>query len=301
MEITTAFVAVAFLLVGIAVGYLTRRYWAARRLGDVEEKVKKSVAEAETKAKEIIIEAKDKAASFLVDIKNEEKERRKELEAVEARLTRKEETLDKRSEEFQAEEGKIRAREEKIKSGEEALAKKEAEVEARLTKIGGLSAADAREEIIQRVKEDRAQDLAQFVQKMDKENHDEIEKKAGEIITTALQRYSRSHVSEITTTLFPLGDDELKGKIIGREGRNIRALERATGVEFIIDEAPEAIIISSFDPYRREVARLALEWLIKDGRIQPAKIEEAVEEAKSVLTKRTHRDRRGGGARPWHL
>ncbi len=283
----TALIAAVFLLVGIAVGYLVRRFWAARRLGDIEERVKKSVAEAETKAKEIIIEAKDKAASFLVDLKNEEKERRKELESVEARLARKEETLDKRSEEFLAEEGKIRAREDKIKSSEEVLAKKETEAEERLSKIGGLSATEARDEILRRVKEDRAQDLAMLVQKMDKENHDEIEKKAGEIITTALQRYSRSHVSEITTTLFPLHDEELKGKIIGREGRNIRALERATGVEFIIDEAPEAIIISSFDPYRREVARLALEWLIKDGRIQPAKIEEAVEEAKSILTKRT--------------
>ena len=144
-----------------------------------------------------------------------------------------------------------------------------------------------RKRLCDRVKEDRAQDLAQLVQKIDRENREEVEKRASEIITTALQRYARSHVSEITTTLFPLSDEDLKGKIIGREGRNIRALERATGVEFIIDEAPEAIIISSFDPFRREVARLALERLIKDGRIQPAKIEEKVEEAKAELAKRT--------------
>jgi ribonuclease Y len=137
------------------------------------------------------------------------------------------------------------------------------------------------------VKEDRAQDLAQTIQKIDRENREEIEKKAIGIITTALQRYARSHVSDITTTVFPIGDDDMKGKIIGREGRNIRALERATGVEFLVDEVPDGIIISSFDPYRRETARLALEKLVKDGRIQPAKIEEKVEEAKTELVKRT--------------
>ncbi len=265
---------------GIAVGYFVRRYWAASRLGNVEEKIKKDLAEAEAKAKEIVVEAKDKAASLLVDIKSEEKEHRKEIDALESRLLKKEETFEKRSEELSAEEGKLRTREEKLKTGE-------AEVQSQLEKIGKLSAEEAKEEIIRRVKENRAQDLAQLVQKMDREGQDEIEKKTAEVITTALQRYARSHVSEITTTLLPLSDDDLKGKIIGREGRNIRALERATGVEFIIDEAPEAIIISSFDPYRREVARIALERLIKDGRIQPAKIEEKVEEAKTELGKRT--------------
>jgi ribonuclease Y len=280
MPATTALTAGIFLLVGIVGGYFARRYWAANRLGGVEEKIKKDLAETEAKAKEIIIEAKDKAATILVDIKNDEKERRKELDAHEARLVKKEETLDRRSEEFSAVDAKIHDREEKVKLQED-------EIRSRLEKVGGLTAAQAREEVMKKVKEDRSQDLAQLVQKMDRENRDEVEKKAADIITTALQRYARSHVSEITTTLFPLGDEELKGKIIGREGRNIRALERATGVEFIIDEAPEAIIISSFDPYRREVARLALERLIKDGRIQPAKIEEKVEEAKAELTKRT--------------
>jgi len=272
---------------GVAAGYFLRRAFAARKFGDVEERIKKNIAEAEAKAKEIIVEAKDKAASLLVDIKNEEKERRKELEAVGGRLVHKEEALDKRSGELSAAETSIRTREDKLKEQNDALAKKEEEIEARLEKIGGVSADEAREAVMNRVKEDRAQDLAQFTQKMDRENHEEIEKRAAEIVTTALQRYARSHVSEITTTLFPLHDEELKGKIIGREGRNIRALERATGVEFIIDEAPEAIIISSFDPFRREVARMALDKLVKDGRIQPAKIEEKVEEAKEELAKRT--------------
>jgi ribonuclease Y len=153
--------------------------------------------------------------------------------------------------------------------------------------VAGLSVKDAREEILRQAKEDRSQDLAQSIQKIDRENREEIEKKSIEIITTALQRYARSHVADVTTTVFPIVDEDLKGKIIGREGRNIRALERATGVEFLIDEVPDGIIISSFDPYRREIARLALEKLVKDGRIQPAKIEEKVEEAKTELVKRT--------------
>ncbi len=156
-----------------------------------------------------------------------------------------------------------------------------------MEKIGGLSVAEAKEEIMRRAKEDRSNDLAQSIQKIDRENREEVEKRANDIITIALQRYARSHVAEMTTTIFHLEDEELKGKIIGREGRNIRALERATGVEFIIDEAPDGIIISSFDPFRREVARLALERLVKDGRIQPAKIEESVETAKADLAKRT--------------
>ncbi|HVO28651.1 MAG TPA: ribonuclease Y [Candidatus Paceibacterota bacterium] len=287
MQATTAFAAVAFLLIGAAVGYLGRRYWAAKQFGTVEEKIKKDLAEAEAKAKEIVVEAKDKAASLLVEQKNEDKERRKEIDALEAHLLRKEETLDKKAADVDTESARVRAQDEKLKVKEAELAGREGEIGARLEKIGGLSVAQARDEIVRQAKEDRAQDLAQLIQKIDRENRDEVEKRSAEIITTALQRYARSHVAEITTTLFPLADDDLKGKIIGREGRNIRALERATGVEFIIDEAPEAIIISSFDPFRREVARMALEKLVKDGRIQPAKIEEKVEEAKTELAKRT--------------
>jgi ribonuclease Y len=287
MGATTALTAVICLLIGGIVGYLGRQFWADKKFGGVEEKIKKDLADAEARAKEIVIEAKEKASSLLVDLQKEEKDRRKEIDALEAHVLRKEEALDKKSADVSAEESKVRSREDGLKVKEEDLVKREGEVGARLEKIGGLSVGDARAEIVRQAKEDRSQDLAQMIQKIDRENRDQIEKKAAEIITIALQRYARSHVAEITTTVFPLADEELKGKIIGREGRNIRALERATGVEFIIDEAPEAIIISSFDPFRREIARLALEKLIKDGRIQPAKIEEKAEEAKAELAKRT--------------
>ena len=170
---------------------------------------------------------------------------------------------------------------------EKELGELRAKTETELERLSGMSRDEAKQALIEGVRLKYQGDLAQALQKMDQEQHEAIEKKSLGIITTALQRYARSHVAELTTTIFHLGDEELKGKIIGREGRNIRALERATGVEFVIDEAPGAVVISSFDPYRREVARIALEKLVKDGRIQPAKIEEMVEEAKSELQKRT--------------
>src|SRR5581483_11158259 len=170
MSVFTAIIAAAFLVIGIAVGYLVRRFWAAKQFGTVEEKIRKDLAEAETKAKEIIVEAKDKAASLLVDLKNEEKERRKEIDALEAHLLRKEETLDKKSAEIAAETAKVRATEERTKAKEGELAEREKEVSATLEKIAGLSVAQAREEIVRQAKEDRSQDLAQSIQKIDREN-----------------------------------------------------------------------------------------------------------------------------------
>ncbi len=285
--IETALYIVAGLLVGFTIGYLVRRFIAAKQLGSVEDRIRRSAEEAETKAKEIIIEAKEKAASISVETKNEERARRKEIEALESRLMGREESLDKKLTSLSAEEKEVRAKGDALKNREGELQKLETEIQSRLESVGKLTVTEAQEELFKQIKEKRNQDLTKLIEKVDKENREEVEKKAMEVITTALQRYSRSHVSEITTTAFHLADEELKGKIIGREGRNIRALERATGVEFVIDETPDTIIISSFDPYRREIARMALDKLIKDGRIQPAKVEEKVEEAKSELAERT--------------
>lgn len=282
----TAFIA-AGVLFGFAAGYLVRRFWAAKKLDSLEERVRKATEEAGTKAKEILLEAKDKAASILVDFKKEEKERRREIDALEARLNRREDELEKKTAVFQSEEAALRRREDELRAKSEELKNSENIVREKLEKISGLSSEKAKEELFRHIKEQNREDLARLMEKTEKENEEEIEKKSMAIIATALQRYARSHVSEITTTVFPLADEELKGKIIGREGRNIRALERATGVEFIVDEAPESVIISSFDPYRREIARMALDKLIKDGRIQPAKIEEMVETAKEEIVKRT--------------
>ncbi|MBI4094320.1 MAG: ribonuclease Y, partial [Candidatus Liptonbacteria bacterium] len=205
---------------------------------------------------------------------------------LENRLLAREESLEKREEALR-EEGKRAAKQEaEFKARETAITEKGKEAEERLAKIAGLTREEAREALLAQIRETHGQDLAATLQKLQQERRDDIEKQSIAVMTTALQRYARSHVSELTTTVFPLADEELKGKIIGREGRNIRALERETGVEFVIDETPDSIAISSFDPYRREVARLALEKLIKDGRIQPAKIEEKVEEARQELERR---------------
>ncbi len=293
MDNATLLIAVG-LLVGFGVGYIARRSLAAKNLGSVEQKIKKSLEEAEAKAKEVLIEAKEKAAALLIETKTEEKERRKEIEAMENRVLSREQSLDKKLSLISEDEALIRKKEEELRKKEDSIRGKEAELKAseagiqsRLENISKLSAEEAKEKLFEQVREKRSQDLAGLLQKVDKESKDQVEKKSVEIITTALQRYARSHVSEMTTTVFPLANEEFKGKIIGREGRNIRALEQATGVEFVIDETPDAIIISSFDPYRREIARLALDKLIKDGRIQPAKIEEKVEEAKTEIMERT--------------
>lgn len=284
---TNIVLALAGLLVGSALGYVLRRAVVSRKVGSVERQLEEKTREAETSAKEIIVEAKEKAASLLVDAKNEEKEHKAQLHAVESRLLEKEAALEKKSASLSEGEAEVKRKEALLGEREKELAAIKERAELELERVSGLSPEKAKELLIEELKGKYQEDLVKTVQKIEQERKEEIEKKSMEIITTALQRYARSHVSELTTTIFNLSDEDMKGKIIGREGRNIRALERATGVEFVIDEAPGAVVISSFDPYRRETARLALEKLVKDGRIQPAKIEEKVEEAKAELAKRT--------------
>jgi ribonucrease Y len=274
------------LVVGLVAGYIARFIWAKQQRTSAERTFEEKVAAAEARSKEIVVDAKEKAASFLAESERDERERKKQVTALESRLLHREEILDKKLSSLADQEGTLKSKNDVLQRREEEIGTLRAQVTERLEQVGGLTHEAAREELFRQVREKNSQELAQELQKIDTERRDEIEEKALGIITVALQRYARSHVAELTTTLFPLGDEEFKGKIIGREGRNIRALERATGVEFVIDEAPDAIIISSFDPYRREVARLALTKLIKDGRIQPAKIEEKVEEAKQELNKR---------------
>ncbi|TSC82500.1 MAG: uncharacterized protein G01um101420_333 [Parcubacteria group bacterium Gr01-1014_20] len=284
MEIsTTSIIAVVLGLVG---GYLVRHFWASRQSNSIEQKIKDKLVTAEEKSKKLVLEAENKAASLLAEIRKEERDQKTQLSGLETRLLRREEILDKKLLSMGEEESSLKAKSEELKSKEEEVQKIKEQTKGQLEKLSGLSREQAREELLREVKESSSQDLAATLQKIDKERHEQIEKKASEVITIALQRFARSQVAEFTTTIFHLNDEEIKGKIIGREGRNIRTLERATGVEFVIDETPDSIVISSFDPFRREVARLALEKLIKDGRIQPAKIEEKVEEAKQELNKR---------------
>ena len=276
----------AALTIGAVVGYFVRRQFALKQGGSVEKKIKEEIEGAEKKAKDLVLDAETKAANLLAEAKKAERERQTQLSHLENKLSDRQEVIEKRSLALSTNEDELKKKLEDTKKGEEEILQLKKEVETRLESVSGFSREKAREELFAQIKDNYRQDLAQTMQKLSQERQEEIEKKSIGIITVALQRYARSHIAELTTTVFPLADEELKGKIIGREGRNIRALERETGVEFVIDETPDTIIISSFDPFRREVARLALEKLVKDGRIQPVKIEEKVEEARQELNKR---------------
>ncbi|MDD5431086.1 MAG: ribonuclease Y [Candidatus Pacebacteria bacterium] len=276
----------AFLVLGAGVGYFVRQGTLSRKASSAEQKIKSLLEDAESQAKQIVLEAKDKAVSLLEEVKKEEKEQKAQNARIEERLMKKEEFLEKQQ-------GDIGAQKISLENEEKKLATEKAETEElkgkifkELEKVAKLSFDDAKKQLMEKVKQENKEELMEIMQKLEKEKLEDVEKKSLDIITTAIQRYARSHIADATTSAFHLPSEELKGKIIGREGRNIRTLERLTGVEVIVDEMPDSVVLSSFDPLRREVARLALEKLVKDGRIQPARIEEKVEEARQELNKR---------------
>jgi ribonuclease Y len=275
----------ALITLGIIAGWFIRQLIAVRQANSIEQKIRRQIEEAKSKGKEIILEAQNKAAELLEEAKKEEKERKAQLDRVEERLLKKEEFLEKQALDLKSQNEQINSEIEKLKSAKTRLDELKQKTETEIERIAGMTASQARDSLFKEIQEKYREELLSALQKLEKEKKEEVEKKSVEIITSAVQRFARSHVAEITTTVFDLPDEDLKGKIIGREGRNIRTLERLTGVELVIDEAPDSIVISSFDPMRREITRLALEKLIRDGRIQPVKIEEKVEEAKQEISK----------------
>ena len=270
----------------VVLGYFIRQFIVSKQAGSAEEKIKLKLDQSQTHAKEIVLEAKDKASLLLEEVKKEEKEKKSQLTKLEERLFKKEESLEKQFSDIAYQKDSLTKNISEFNAEKNKVAELRTQIMAELEKVANLSIDDAKKQILEKIKKDHNLELSKALQKLEKDRREEIEKKSLNIITTAIQRYSRSHIADITTSVFQLPDEEFKGKIIGREGRNIRALERFTGAEFIVDETPDGVIISSFDPIRREVARLALEKLVKDGRIQPAKIEEKVEEAKQEINKR---------------
>jgi ribonucrease Y len=282
---TSPFLWVALLL-GIAAGYFIRQFVAQKQASSAEQKIKYSLEEAKTQAKELVLDAKEKAAKLLEEVKGEEKSRKSQLEKLEERILKKEESLEKQLADFAAQKLNLESENKKISAEKAEVAELKGEIRNELEKVSSLSFEEAKIQLLAKVKEEYKNDLLVVMNKLENERREDIEKRSLEIITTAIQRYARSHVADVTTTVFQLPNEDLKGKIIGREGRNIKTLERLTGVEIIVDETPDSIILSSFDPLRREIARLTLEKLLKDGRIQPAKIEEKVEESKQEANKR---------------
>lgn len=273
------------LILGGGIGYVVRHVLVSKSADSIEQTIKNRLEESRGRSKEIILEAQEKSAEILEEIKKEERERKAQLDKIEDRLIKKEESLEKQFSDIRSKESSIDSDLKKIAEGKAIVEKLRNDAVLEIQRVSGLSEQEARALLLEDVKKKYQQDLLDYIQKMFKERKEEIEKKTFEILSTVIQRYSRSNVSELTTTSVSLPDEDFKGKIIGKEGRNIRTIEKLTGVELVIDETPDSIVISSFDPVRRETARIALEKLIKDGRIQPAKIEEKVEEAGQEVAK----------------
>ncbi|PKR78689.1 ribonuclease Y [Halalkalibacillus sediminis] len=291
MDITWLIISILLALVGIFVGYFVRKSIAEAKISSAEELAKQIVEEgkrnAESAKREALLEAKDENHKIREEQENDLRERRTEVQKQENRLLQKEETLDRKSETLDKREMTLEKKEESLTEKQQQLNKAESKVEellntqqAELERISGYTQDQARQVILDRVQDEMAHETALIIKDAENKAKEEADKKAKHLLSLAIQRCAAEHVSETTVSVVNLPNDEMKGRIIGREGRNIRTLETLTGIDLIIDDTPEAVILSGFDPIRREIARIALENLVQDGRIHPARIEEMVEKSR---------------------
>jgi ribonuclease Y len=282
---TPVVVAVAVLAIvgGAVLGMLIRSKFASQSMKAAQSEARRIEAEARARQKELILEAKDEKLRLQREAEEEARSRRTELGALERRLLQRDEQLDQRSDMLEQRDRKLLDRERELDRTREELARAHQEQVGALERVSGLSAADAKAMLLEAVREEAEHDAVKLARSIEKTAREEANEKARDVIVTAMQRIAADQTAEHTVSVVHLPSDEMKGRIIGREGRNIRALEQATGVDLIIDDTPETVVLSGFDPVRREIARLALTKLITDGRIHPGRIEEVVAKARAEV------------------
>ena len=291
---STAAVVLVFLALvfGAALGYAISRYLMKNRTAQSAEEADRQVRDAEKQAetlkREALIEAKDQIFKMKQDAEADNKERRKEITALESRLVEREASIDRRAESIDKREHQLSSQQGQIAKREKDLEEMIEEERNNLETTAGMTSAQARDELINRIRDDVARDAAHIIREAETRAREEADKKARNIVGIAIQRVAADHTTESTVSVVHIPSDDMKGRIIGREGRNIRAFEQMTGINLIIDDTPEAVIISSFDPVRREIGRITLETLIADGRIHPARIEEMYNKAEQLVTQAVH-------------
>jgi len=282
-QITLLIAGTISLIIGSILGYYARQSIAKKRKGTIEQKLQKKIEQAKKESEIILIQAKEKSDTIVSQTQKEVDERRKELLKTESLLYKREHILDKKISNFETKEKDFEEQLGKLKHLKENLLEAKEKIQKNLEEVSGLSKKEARGELLKEVEKESKIELIERMQKLDQEGEEKLKERAQEMITQAIQRYALSQVQDVTTSTVSLPSDEIKGRIIGKEGRNIKTLEKLTGVEIIVDDTPETVVISGFSPIRRQIAKITLERLIKDGRIQPAKIEEQVEKAKEEI------------------
>ncbi|MFA6511950.1 MAG: ribonuclease Y [Patescibacteria group bacterium] len=270
---------------GVLAGYWFRKTWAIREAQSIEAKAQTLIEKAKAESKEHLLDAKEKASKVIEEAQREEKELRAELRNQQQRLEQRESKFDSKLMEVEGKQEELAKKATKLEELKGKIREIQEMQEKRLEEIASLSREEATEKLMIKVEESSKEALTSRLKKMDQESSDVIDKKARDLLSTAIQRVVHSHVTETTTTVVQLPSEDMKGRIIGREGRNIKALETLTGVEIVVDDTPDTIVISGFNPIRRHLAKRALEKLMSDGRIHPARIEETVKEAKKDLTR----------------
>ncbi|MDQ4041884.1 MAG: ribonuclease Y [Actinomycetota bacterium] len=268
---------------GLVLGFLARGFWAAQAVKSAQEKAGRIVAEARAQQKELILQAKDEQVRLQRQAEDDARARRGELSGLETRLLQRDDQLDQRADMLEQRDRKLIERERELEQKREELSRERQEQIAALERVSLMSADEAKQILLEQVREDAEHDAVRLARAIERKAREEAEDKARDVVVTAIQRVMTDHTAEMTVTVVPLPSDEMKGRIIGREGRNIRALEQATGIDLIIDDTPESVVISGFDPVRREVARQALTKLIQDGRIHPGRIEEVEAKARAEV------------------